>query len=194
MELLSKVKFFLKLDDWEKVPEVADYTVHKRKQERYTPVSDSLISSGLNDNQLVNAIDPLSKSHGTATPIGQASGNLNEVGQAKNKVLSYTFDKMSSSVSGQTSVNPVGYLTEMNTITTNPIGDISDIKKAKSLIQCAINTNSENPAAWIAAARLEELDGKLSQARGIIVKALETIEDSEDLWMEAARLHVIYSF
>ena len=51
-------------------------------------------------------------------------------------ILSVLFDKMSSNVSGQTSVNPLGYITEMTSV--NPLtaltpteGDVQDFKKAR---------------------------------------------------------------
>jgi pre-mRNA-processing factor 6 len=186
----------LKPEDWDNIPEIGDYTIKKRKIERYVPNTDKNIEKGLLDNQLVNAIDPINFNKlGSETPISSASTgkfgeNLNELGQVKNSVLSLVFDKMSDSVSGMKSVNPVGYITEMNSvIKLNSANDIQDIKNAKLLLKNLINTDTKNVAGWIAAARLEELDGKLSQAREIISQAAQNIFDSEDIWLEAARLH-----
>ena len=50
------------------------------------------------------------------------------------------------------------------------------------------NTNPKHAPGWIAAARLEEVTGKLQQARNIIVKACEVCPNNEDVWIEAARL------
>jgi pre-mRNA-processing factor 6 len=48
--------------------------------------------------------------------------------------------------------------------------EISDIKKARLLLKSVINTNPRHAPGWIAAARLEEVAGKLQQARqGAIV-------------------------
>jgi pre-mRNA-processing factor 6 len=41
---------------------------------------------------------------------------------------------------------------------------------------------------WVAAARLEELAGKLGEARKLIAKGCEMCPTSEDVWLEAARL------
>jgi len=186
----------LKAEDWDNIPEIGDYTIKKRKIERYVPNTDKNIEKGLLDNQLVNAIDPININKlGSETPISSAASgkfieNLNELGQVKNSVLSLVFDKMSDSVSGMKSVNPTGYLTEMNSvIKLNSANDIQDIKNAKLLLKNLVNTDSKNVAGWIAAARLEELDGKLSQAREVISQAAQNIFDSEDIWLEAARLH-----
>ena len=56
------------------------------------------------------------------------------------------------------------------------------------LLQSVTNTNPKHAPGWIAAARLEEVTGKLQQARNIIVKACEVCPNNEDVWIEAARL------
>ena len=48
--------------------------------------------------------------------------------------------------------------------------EISDIKKARLLLKSVINTNPKHAPGWIAAARLEEVAGKLAQARELIMK------------------------
>ena len=142
-----------------------------------TPMS-SLLDNSINNSGFVSVVDTKS--------------NLNEFGKAKNSVLSYVFNKMSSSVSGQTSVNPAGYITDLNSLKVNSANDIADFKKARLLMKSIINTNPKNVAGWVGAARIEEMDGKISQAREIISQAAENILDSEDIWLEAARLHVNY--
>lgn len=205
-------------DEWENIPDIPDYTIKKRKQERYTPVTDKVIEQSLQDNVTLNAINPsdigTKSQSGLETPMNllnpdgastsannfssgfvsvvDTKSNLNEFGKAKNSVLSYVFNRMSNSVSGQTSVNPAGYITDLNSLKVNSATDIADLKKARLLMKSIINTNPKNVAGWIGAARIEEMDGKLSQAREIISQAAENILDSEDIWLEAARLHVIY--
>ena len=44
----------------------------------------------------------------------------------------------------------------------------SDIKKARALLKSVITNNPNSASGWIAAARVEELDGKLQQARNIM--------------------------
>jgi pre-mRNA-processing factor 6 len=42
---------------------------------------------------------------------------------------------------------------------------IGDMSKARLLLKSAMNSNPKNPDIWISAARVEELDGKLNEAR-----------------------------
>lgn len=201
-------------EEWENIPEIQDYTIKKRKVERYTPITDKIIEQTLQENITLNSINPESNlstnANGLETPMSSlldnsinnsgfvsvvdTKSNLNEFGKAKNSVLSYVFNKMSSSVSGQTSVNPAGYITDLNSLKVNSANDIADFKKARLLMKSIINTNPKNVAGWVGAARIEEMDGKISQAREIISQAAENILDSEDIWLEAARLHVNYFY
>jgi pre-mRNA-processing factor 6 len=50
------------------------------------------------------------------------------------------------------------------------------------------NELDNNFVSWIAAARIEEFDGKLEAARSLIAQGLENCPDNEDIWLEAARL------
>jgi len=45
---------------------------------------------------------------------------------------------------------------------------------------------------WIAAARVEEVAGKLVDARAIIQSGCEACPKSEAVWLEAARLNVLF--
>jgi pre-mRNA-processing factor 6 len=65
----------------------------------------------------------------------------------------------------------------------------SDIKKARLLLNSVISTNPKHAPGWIAAARLEEVAGKLAQARSIIAKGCEECPKNEDVWLEASRLN-----
>eukprot|EP00731_Ephydatia_muelleri_P010128 Em0005g714a len=100
--------------------------------------------------------------------------DLNQIGEARNSMLSIKLDQVSDSVSGQTVVDPKGYLTDLNSITPQTSGDINDVKKARLLLKSVITTNPKHSPGWIAAARLEE--------------GCEVCPKSEDVWLEAARL------
>ncbi|KAL7985679.1 hypothetical protein Chor_004249 [Crotalus horridus] len=80
---------------------------------------------------------------------------------------------VSDSVSGQTVVDPKGYLTDLNSMIPTHGGDINDIKKARLLLKSVRETNPHHPPAWIASARLEEVTGKLQVARNLIMKGTE---------------------
>lgn len=70
---------------------------------------------------------------------------------------------MSDSVTGQTVVDPKGYLTDLQSMIPSYGGDINDIKKARLLLKSVRETNPNHPPAWIASARLEEITGKINQ-------------------------------
>ncbi|KUF82716.1 hypothetical protein AM588_10000433 [Phytophthora nicotianae] len=66
--------------------------------------------------------------------------------------------------------------------------EIGDIKKARLLLRSVTMTNPKHGPGWIAAARLEEVAGKIVQARKIIAQGCESCPTQEDVWLEAARL------
>ena len=113
--------------------------------------------------------------------------DLNAVGEGRGTVLGLKLDKLSDSVSGQTVVDPKGYLTDLSSIKISSEAEISDIKKARLLLKSVISTNPKHAPGWIAAARLEELAGKLQAARSFIQKGCDACPKSEDVWIEAAR-------
>lgn len=55
-------------------------------------------------------------------------------------------------------------------------------------MKSVIQTNPKNPDGWIAAARIEELDKRIEEARNIIATGCNECPESTDLWIEAARL------
>lgn len=91
-------------------------------------------------------------------------------------------------MSGQTTVDPKGYLTDLKSMKITSDAEISDIKKARLLLKSVIQTNPKHPPGWIAAARLEEVAGKIAAARALAMKGTEACPQSEDVWLEAARL------
>jgi len=118
--------------------------------------------------------------------------NLTELGQARGQLLSMQLDKaqggIQTSLGQVTSINKEGYMTDINSIKINNDTEISDLKKARALLKSVILSNPKNASGWIAAARIEELDGKLAEARNILAQACNNFYDNEDIWLEAARL------
>ena len=53
-----------------------------------------------------------------------------------------------------------------------------------------ISTNPKHAPGWIAAARLEEVTGRMQTARNTIMKGCEVCPKNEDVWLEAVRLQV----
>ena len=67
---------------------------------------------------------------------------------------------------------------------------LSDIKKARLLLKSVTTTNPGHAPGWIAAARLEEVAGRVTAARKVIKKGCQSCPENADVWLEAARLAV----
>ena len=172
----------LSQSDWESIPEIKDYTLKKRKIERYIPITDSEIIAALNDT-----IIPLKEEKETT---------LENVGKAKNSILKMLIDKIGEEKEDKKSVDRLSYLTELNTLNkdnvVNPLNSlegVQDMKKAKLLLNNLIASNPDNPLSWISAARLEVSDNEQIKAREILANAIEKIKNSEELWIEYSRLY-----
>ncbi|KAJ0394493.1 hypothetical protein P43SY_009538 [Pythium insidiosum] len=177
--------------EWEAIPDIGDYslkyktnTALQRRNEMFAPVPDHLLASHAASStaHVSGALTPA----GGETPAGVASSLV--AGGARGAVLSHKLDKMSDSVSGQTVVDPKGYLTDLNSLKVTSDAEIGDIKKARLLLRSVTMTNPKHAPGWIAAARLEEVAGKMVQARKIIAQGCECCPTQEDVWIEAARL------
>ena len=66
----------------------------------------------------------------------------------------------------------------------------SDVKKARLLLKSVIETNPKHAPGWVAAARLEEVTGRIQMARNIIIRGCYVCSKNEDVWLESARLQV----
>ncbi|KAI1288119.1 Pre-mRNA-processing factor 6 [Halotydeus destructor] len=183
--------------DWLSIPDVGDVRNKKQRNargEKFTPVPDSVLAqrAAMASSETVNYIDPRT---GLRTPAdgltSTVDGNLDlrKIGEARNALMDIKLTQVSDSVSGQTVVDPKGYLTDLQSMIPAHGADISDIKKARLLLKSVRETNPSHPPGWIAAARLEEVTGKLQAARNLIMKGCEECPTAEDLWLEAARLH-----
>uniref|UniRef100_A0A3P8SHU2 Pre-mRNA-processing factor 6 n=1 Tax=Amphiprion percula TaxID=161767 RepID=A0A3P8SHU2_AMPPE len=189
-------------EEWLSIPEVGDARNKRQRNPRYeklTPVPDSFFSKHLQTGENHTTVDPLQGLGGLNTPYpgsmtpglmtpGTGELDMRKIGQARNTLMDMRLSQVSDSVSGQTVVDPKGYLTDLNSMIPTHGGDISDIKKARLLLKSVRETNPHHPPAWIASARLEEVTGKLQVARNLIMKGTEMCPKSEDVWLEAARL------
>lgn len=184
-------------EEWSTIPEVGDSRNRKQRNpraEKFTPLPDSVLARNLG-GEAQSAIDPSSglasmvpgvATPGMLTPTGDL--DLRKIGQARNTLMNVKLSQVSDSVTGQTVVDPKGYLTDLQSMIPTYGGDINDIKKARLLLKSVRETNPNHPPAWIASARLEEVTGKVQIARNLIMRGCEINPLSEDLWLEAARL------
>jgi len=181
--------------DWEALPEPGEHRKHRaaeRRNEKFIPTPDTLLEKARMEQEVHSSLDtkqmttggmetPMS---GGATPLT----DLKSIGEARGAVLSVKLDQMSDSVTGQTVVDPKGYLTDLNSIKVSTEAEIGDIKKARLLLKSVTSTNPGHGPGWIAAARLEEVAGKLLNARQVIRDGCKACPANEDVWLEAARL------
>lgn len=124
--------------------------------------------------------------------------NFAEMSQARDKILSLKLDQVSGTATSgmQTSIDPKGYLTSLDSVVLKTDAEIGDIKRARMLFDSLVKSNPKHAPGWIAAARLEEHAGRMVAARKLIKQGCEQCAKNEDVWLEAARLHVNrpYSF
>jgi pre-mRNA-processing factor 6 len=173
-------------DEWANLPEVQDM-VRKRGQKkekeevysRFNAVPDSVLLTNATQGQLDSSID---LSEAGKTDFVQFS-------QARDRLLGIKLDQISDSVSGQAAVDTNNYLSDLSSVEQKSTTEIADIKKARMLLKSVISTNPKHAPGWIAAARLEEVAGKMAAARDIINKGCENCPKSEDVWLDAARLN-----
>uniref|UniRef100_A0A0K0FKK2 Pre-mRNA-processing factor 6 n=1 Tax=Strongyloides venezuelensis TaxID=75913 RepID=A0A0K0FKK2_STRVS len=186
--------------EWLAIPDVGDARNKAKRNPRgdkYTPVPDSIISSSISYGQTSSVMDSFVQNGTTSVVDGGQSTfrvpstdlDLVKIGQAKNRIMDIHLNKASDSVSGQTVIDPKGYITGLQSMIPQHGADISDIKKARQLLKSVRETNPYHPPAWIAGARLEEIAGKMQLARNLIMEGADKNPKSEDLWIEAVRLH-----
>ncbi|CAL9228663.1 unnamed protein product [Arabidopsis halleri] len=163
-------------DEWDSIPEIGNYSHRSKKKrfESFVPVPDTL----LQEKGIVTALDPNSR----------AAGDLTSVGEGRGLILSLKLDRLSDSLSGQTVVDPKGYLTDLKNMELTNDAEIFHISRARPLLKCITQSNPKNPNGWIAAARLEERAGKIKAARIQIQKGCNECPNYEDVWVEACRL------
>lgn len=184
-------------EEWSNIPEVGDSRNRKQRNpraEKFTPLPDSVLvrnlagdaTTTINPSSGLASMVPGVATTGMLTPTGDL--DLRKIGQARNTLMNVKLSQLSDSVTGQTVVDPKGYLTDLQSMIPTYGGDINDIKKARLLLKSVRETNPNHPPAWVASARLEEVTGKVQMARNLIMRGCEINPQSEDLWLEAARL------
>jgi len=62
----------------------------------------------------------------------------------------------SNAVSGYSTVNKEGYMTDLTALKINSETEINDLKKAKLVMKSLRKTNPDQAHSWISSARIEE--------------------------------------
>ena len=176
--------------DWDSIPDVGDHSLKLTqnrfdKAAQFSAVPDSIMSnaaSALGEANFDRSIDSTQGSgHETVVTKGMS--------EARGATLSTKLDRMADSVSGQTVVDPKGYMTNLNGLNVASSAEIGDIKKARMLLGSVTSSNPKHAPGWIASARVEEVAGKMVAARKIAQQGCEACPESEDVWIESARLN-----
>lgn len=168
--------------EWEALPEPGSFTksVSANKQrEQLSATPDTLLASARSQGAIA-AYD----NGGETTEMA----DLASLGTARSSLVQVKLDRMADSVTGQTVVDPKGFLTELGSVKVSSMAEIGDIKKARHLLESVRQTNPAHAPAWIASARIEEHAGRMSKARALMMDACQACPGSEDVWLEAARL------
>ena len=157
------------MEEWNNIPEVGDHSL-KRKREKekeiFTPVPDSVIEAERMHNSMETYLDPRQQllggfdTPGTATSISAAREKVCLRTAIHSQLLTMKLDRMSDSVSGQTVIDPRGYMTSLNSMRSMSEAELGDIKKARLTFKSMVDSDPSNPRGWIAAARLEEQTGR----------------------------------
>ena len=190
-------------EDWANIPEVGDLTRKNKRtkqnaKQRFYAVPDSVIAGARDSTQFDSTVND----DGTATngsgndAVDGTMTNFADIGAARDKVLKVRLDQAAQgsgtdSVAGSaTNIDPKGYLTSLSK-TEIKAGEVEvgDIKRVRVLLESVIKTNPKHAPGWIAAARLEEVAGKIVAARNVIARGCEFCPKSEDAWLENIRLN-----
>lgn len=156
------------IDQWTSIPEVKSHVKKKTKKVNFLPTSDSVIVSAFKDNEMVSRITPITNN-------------------AREALLSSSISNSGTGLGNYQSVNPLGYLTQLDTMDSNS-QEIQDLKKLRGLLRSLVNSNPTQAHAWLAASRIEEKDCNVKAAKAVLQEACIKCPDSEDIWIEAARL------
>lgn len=159
--------------EWNAIPEAGDRRTKRTKRpepDRFTPVPDSVIMGGLERGMA-----------GTVQDAEDPSGTL-----IRERVLGSTLDRLAAPKHQQL---PNKYLDDLSRSTVLAGQQAVDLDRAKTIMRGIVQGNPGNPAGWIAAARLEEVSGRVKSARALLLSARTgPCRESEDVWLESLRL------
>ncbi|KAI9850895.1 MAG: hypothetical protein M1838_004874 [Thelocarpon superellum] len=189
--------------EWAELPEVGDLTGKNRRakqnlRQRFYAVPDSVIAGARDSTQFDTTVtDDGAGANGASND--QADGtmtNFADIGAARDKVLQVRLDQAAqgsgtdAATGSATNIDPKGYLTSLSKTEVRPGEvEVGDIKRVRVLLESVIKTNPKHAPGWIAAARLEEIAGKIVAARNVIARGCEYCPKSEDAWLENIRMN-----
>ncbi|KIH94211.1 pre-mRNA-processing factor 6 [Sporothrix brasiliensis 5110] len=186
-------------EEWLSLPDVKDMTGRTKRErearrQRFYAVPDTVLAAARDGTELGTTVADDGEPGG-ANKDGTVT-NFAKIGAARDKVLQAHLDQASHSTNGtstvlgtSTSVDPRGYITSLNKLETAEKVSVSDVDFARKLLKSAVESNPLSAPGWIAAARVEELAGKVVAARNVIARGCQQCPKSEDVWLENIRLN-----
>ena len=190
-------------EEWANIPEVGDLTGKNRRtkqalRQRFYAVPDSVIAGARDSTQFETSVtDDGAHTNGSgADNVDGTMTNFADIGAARDKVLQVRLDQAAqgsgtdAAAGSATNIDPKGYLTSLtkSEVKAGEV-EVGDIKRVRVLLESVIKTNPKHAPGWIAAARLEEVAGKIVAARNVIARGCEYCPKSEDAWLENIRLN-----
>ncbi|KAI9900414.1 hypothetical protein N3K66_004676 [Trichothecium roseum] len=188
-------------DEWTNLPEVGDLTGKNKRskqqlRQRFYAVPDSVLAAARDSGELGTTVADDGGSSSRDSGDGTMT-NFAEIGAARDKVLKSRLEQASQSAGTEssaggtsTTIDPQGYITSLNKMQMSEAQvQVGDINRVRELLQSVVKTNPNNALGWIAAARLEELAGKIVSARKTIDQGCQRCPKSEDAWLENIRLN-----
>lgn len=163
-------------------------------RQRFYAVPDSVIAGARDSTELGTTVAD-DGGGGSGDKTDGTMTNFAKIGEARDRVLQVRLDQASQggtdSVGGSaTNIDPKGYLTSLAKSQINEgEAQVGDINRVRALLESVIKTNPKHGPAWIAAARLEELAGKIVAARHLMARGCEFCPKNEDVWLESIRLN-----
>ncbi|KAI9739030.1 MAG: hypothetical protein M1834_007242 [Cirrosporium novae-zelandiae] len=190
-------------DEWANIPEVGDLTGKNRRarqtlRQRFYAVPDSVIAGARDSTQFETSIqdDEMQSNAPSSDNADGTMTNFADIGAARNRVLQSRLDQQAqgsgtdSVIGSATNIDPKGYLTSLTKSEVKagelPVGDV---ERVRGLLSSTTKTNPKHAPGWIAAARLEQVAGKIVAARKKIAQGCENCPYSEDAWLENINLN-----
>ena len=104
--------------DWMSIPEVQNYSYRRKKrEEKYTPIPDSIIDQARKSNQHDNQV----------TEGPETLDHYNSLGKARNSVLSYNLAKATENTFTHKSVDKTGYMTMLDEKKVATMSEVADM-------------------------------------------------------------------
>ncbi|KAG5923680.1 hypothetical protein E4U61_002799 [Claviceps capensis] len=187
-------------EEWANLPEVGDLTGKNRRskqalRQRFYAVPDSVLAAARDANEMSTTVTDDGLASSATDKADGTMTNFAQIGAARDRVLKSRLEQASrSSIDAangtSTSIDPQGYITSLNKMQMSEAqAQVGDINRVRELLQSVVKTNPNNALGWIAAARLEELAGKIVAARKTIDQGCVRCPKSEDAWLENIRLN-----